>query len=351
MKRINRREFLRIVSTGLSALAISPLYSACNRAGIVEDTPAHNTSTAVPSSTPIPSENTQSIVQIPTTPTPTLPLPSSTPYPPDIAVARGGDPETMVRRVIASLGGMNRFVPSGANVIIKPNICVAYHTYEYAATTNPWVVAALVKMVLEAGAKSVKVMDYPFGGSAQEAYSISGIQEQVLAAGGEMIPISSIKFIPTTLPNGQALKNCKIFDDVLKADVLINVPIAKDHGLALLTLGMKNLMGVIHDRPALHGNLGQNLADLGAFLRPSLTVIDGVRILTANGPTGGNLDNVRQKDTIIASMDIVAADSYAAKTLFDFPPENLTYIQAGVKNGLGRSDLENMKVEEINVAG
>jgi len=93
----------------------------------------------------------------------------------------------MVRRALASLGGMDKFVPKGANVVVKPNICVAYHTYEYAATTNPWVVGALVKMCFEAGASSVKVMDFPFGGSAQEAYVKSGIKEQVEAAGGEMV--------------------------------------------------------------------------------------------------------------------------------------------------------------------
>ena len=82
---------------------------------------------------------------------------------------------------------MSRFVSKGASVIVKPNICVAYHSYEYAATTNPWVVGTLVKMAFEAGAASVKVMDNPFGGTAQQAYQISGIKQQVEAAGGEMV--------------------------------------------------------------------------------------------------------------------------------------------------------------------
>ena len=112
----------------------------------------------------------------------------------------------MVRRAIAALGGMERFVPRDANVIVKPNICVAYHTYEYAATTNPWVVGALVKMCLEAGARSVRVMDYPFGGSAEEAYEISGIAEQVKAAGGEMVVMSRMKFVPMDIPQAQVFE-------------------------------------------------------------------------------------------------------------------------------------------------
>jgi uncharacterized protein (DUF362 family) len=164
----------------------------------------------------------------------------------------------MVRRAIAALGGMERFVPRDASVIVKPNICVAYHTYEYAATTNPWVVGALVKMCYEAGARSVRVMDFPFGGPMKEAYEVSGIAEQVKAAGGEMVIMSQMKFVPTDLPQARSLKQTDIYQDALDADVLINVPIAKDHSLARLTLGMKNLMDVNREH---HGDIGQRLAD------------------------------------------------------------------------------------------
>jgi uncharacterized protein (DUF362 family) len=146
------------------------------------------------------------------------------------------------------------------------------------------------------------------------------------------------------------LQRCKIYDDVLKADVVIDVPIAKHHGLARLTLGMKNLMGVIYDRPAMHRNLGQRLADLTSRVRPTLTVVDAVRMLMDHGPTGGNLEDVKQADTLIVSPDIVAADSYAA-TLFGLKPDDLAYVRAGAQIGLGRADLSSLKIEEINVGG
>jgi uncharacterized protein (DUF362 family) len=256
----------------------------------------------------------------------------------------------MVRRALAALGGMEQFVKAGDDVIVKPNICVAYHTYEYAATTNPWVVGALVKLALEAGARRVRVMDYPFGGSAEQAYVKSGIQEQVEKAGGQMEVMTKFKFVNAKIPDGLDLQRCKIYDGVLKADVLIDVPIAKHHGLARLTLGMKNLMGVIYDRPAMHRNLGQRLADLSSRVQPTLTVVDAVRMLMRHGPSGGNLDDVRQADTVIASPDIVAADSYAA-TLFGLRPDELSYVQAGSAMGLGRSDLDALRIEEINGAG
>ncbi|OGO15148.1 MAG: hypothetical protein A2Z14_18195 [Chloroflexi bacterium RBG_16_48_8] len=348
---MNRRIFLRWLAIQLGAVAGSKFLAACSQATSLLTT-AFPTSTDIPGPTSVPSavpvEVTEGI-EATRSPeiTPTEVAATLASYP-ELAVARVGEPEKLVEAAIAALGGMERFVKSGDQVIVKPNICVAYHTYEYAATTNPWVVGALVKLCLEAGAKSVKVMDFPFGGTSEQAYIRSGIQEQVLAAGGEMEAISSFKFVETEIPEGVDLKICDIYDEVLSADVVINVPIAKDHGLARLTLGMKNLMGVIRDRPAMHRNLGQRLADLTSRVRPALTVVDAVRMLTWGGPSGGSLDAVKKMDTVIASPDIVAADSYAA-TLFNINPMDLSYIQAGVSMGLGRSDLGNMKIEEINI--
>ncbi len=367
MTDVTRKEFLRGLAAALGTLAGGWLLSACGgretpvptAARTATRTPLPSTATATATGVPIASATTGESA----TPTATAEqtatatagagettAPTATPYAghPDLVVARGGEPEQLVRRALAALGGMERFVRPGDDVIIKPNICVAYHTYEYAATTNPWVVAAVVKLCLEAGARQVRVMDSPFGGGPEEAYVRSGIQEQVLAAGGQMEIMSRIKFVRTELPQGLDLRQCDIYDQVLNANVVIDVPIAKHHNLARLTLGMKNLMGVIRDRPAMHRNLGQRLADLTSRVRPALTVVDAVRILVANGPTGGNLDDVRKIDTVIATPDIVAADSYAA-TLFGLQPNDLAYVRAATEMGLGRSDLGSLRIEEIPV--
>jgi uncharacterized protein (DUF362 family) len=349
--KMHRRTFLRWLSIQFAALAGSKFLAACRQTVGPLPSPDSTVTTSPLSSQTPSTTQAEAAAGMGATETaemtPTVQSTQPLPYP-DLAVARGGEPEALVHAAIASLGGMERFVKSGDRVVIKPNICVAYHTYEYAATANPWVVAALVRLSLEAGAGRVLVMDYPFGGTPEEAYIRSGIQEQVLAAGGEMEAISTFKFIETEIPDGIDLKVCDIYDDVLSADVVINVPIAKHHSLARLTLGMKNLMGVILDRPAMHQNLGQRLADLTSRVRPALTVVDAVRILMYGGPTGGSLDAVKKMDTVIASPDIVAADSYAA-TLFDVAPMELDYIKAGTAMGLGRSDLSSLKIEEINV--
>ena len=262
---------------------------------------------------------------------------------------RGADPAELTRRAIAALGGIERFVKPGANVIVKPNICNAYHGPEYASTTNPDVVAAIVALCLGAGAERVRVMDYPFGGSPQASYETSGIAAAVKAAGGEMETMNRLKFNKTAIPQGKILRSSNVYGDILDADTVINVPIAKTHGSATLTLGMKNLMGVIQDRNTLHARgLHQCIADLNSAVKPQLTIVDAIRILTANGPTGGNLDDVKRLDTIIASADVVAADAYAAG-LFDMKPADVKYIKLGAEMGLGTLDLGSIRIEEIAV--
>jgi uncharacterized protein (DUF362 family) len=263
-----------------------------------------------------------------------------------LVVARGGSPAEITQRAIGALGGIERFVHSGDDVIIKPNICVAYHTYEYAATTNPEVVATLVSLCLGAGAKKVRVMDYPFGGSAEAAYERSGIAQAVTAAGGQMERMAKVKYQKTPIPDGRDLREWAVYQDVLEADAFINVPIAKHHNLARLSLGMKNLLGVVTSRSRLHSNLGQRVADLTSLVYPTLTVVDAVRILVDHGPTGGSLEDVKQVDTVIASHDPVAADSYAA-TLFDLAGADIPYIKAAAEMGLGELDLSSLKIEEI----
>ncbi len=266
-----------------------------------------------------------------------------------LAVARGADPAAILKAALASLGGIQRFVKTGQDVIIKPNICVDYHPAEYAATTNPVVVATLVALCLGAGAKRVRVMDSPFAGiSPTSAYSASGIEAAVKAAGGQMEVMSPIKFAKFDIPQGKSITSWEIYRDVLETDVLIDVPIAKNHSLARLTLGGKNLLGVVLNPNQIHSDLPQRVADLVSLIRPTLTVVDAYRILKEHGPTGGSLNDVTQANTIIASHDIIAADAYGA-TLFGLTGADVPYVKKGAEMGLGTLDLGSVKVEEVNV--
>jgi uncharacterized protein (DUF362 family) len=373
---LNRREFIKgllaLSATG-TALGVSGCAPQAAPTPVPSAQPPLETAippsptAAPPSATPVPPTPTvapPTATAVPATatalpPTATAALPATIPatLPPTpsagayLVVARGAkaDPKELVRHAVAGLGGIERFVKKGANVIIKPNICHAYYGPEYASTTNPDVVAAVVQLCLAAGAKQVRVMDFPFGGTPQDGYEKSGIAAAVKAAGGLMEIMSRMRYRDVEIPQGKALKKWQVYGDILDADVVINVPIAKTHNSATLTLGMKNLMGVVSDRPGMHSRgLHQSIADLNTVVKPQLTIVDAVRILIANGPTGGSLDDVRRMDTVIASTDVVAADSYAT-TLFGMKPMDIGHINIGAEMGVGKMDLKAIKVEEIGV--
>jgi uncharacterized protein (DUF362 family) len=352
MKRLNRREF--ITGAMLTALAAVAVRCAPPQAGATltpTDEPEPTNQPTDEQKATLAPTNTKTQAGATTAPKATpAPKPTSVPtteaaY---LAVVHGQDPIAMTTRAIAAIGGIERFVKSGANVIIKPNICNANNGPEYASTTNPDVVATLVRLCLGAGAKRVRVMDSPFDGTAQDAYVRSGIEAAVKAAGGEMELMAPMGFVITKIPQGIDLKEWSIYQPILEADLVINVPIAKNHGLARLTLAGKNLMGVIEDRGSIHRNLGQRVADLTSIIRPQLTVIDAFRILMANGPTGGDLGDVKQANTIIASQDLVACDAYAT-SLFGLKPSDIGYITASAKMGLGQADLSQIKLEELAI--
>jgi uncharacterized protein (DUF362 family) len=131
--------------------------------------------------------------------------------------------------------------------------------------------------------------------------------------------------------------------------VLIDVPIAKHHGDTVLTLGMKNLLGVVDDAPSYHTgtlDMAERVTDLNTLVRPHLVVVDAIRILMNNGPTGGNLNDAKRMNTVIASHDVVATDSYGA-TLFGKTALDLPIVHAGARRGLGTMDLTSIKIEEI----
>jgi uncharacterized protein (DUF362 family) len=265
-----------------------------------------------------------------------------------LAAVHGADPAAITAAALMSIGGIERFVKKGFDVIIKPNICTDYNTYEYASTTNPVVIATLVKLALGAGAKRVRVMDHPFGGTAESAYARSGIEEAVKAAGGQMEVMNPNKFKNTKIPQGVSIQEWLIYQEILACDLMINVPIAKNHSLARLTLGGKNLLGVIEDRGSIHSDFGQRIPDLISVIKPGLTVVDAVRILMDHGPTGGSLDDVKLTNTVIASHDIVAADSYAT-SLFGMTANDIEYVSQAAVRGLGIVDLKSVKVEEITL--
>ena len=268
---------------------------------------------------------------------------------PLLAVAKGKDYGALVERVMKPLGGIAAFVKEGARVVVKPNIGWE-RTPEQAANTHPDVVKAVVQQCLAAGAKRVLVFDRTCN-DARRSYAKSGIQaavESIDDSRAKCVFFDEKNTVPVEIANGKSLKKFDFYQDALESDCdcYINVPIAKNHVSAKLTLGLKNIMGVIGgNRGEIHKDLGRRIADLNLVIYPKLTIIDATRILLRHGPTGGNLEDVKVLDTLIASADTVATDAYAT-TLFDLKPEQIASTVAGAKLGLGVMDLAKIKVVE-----
>jgi len=156
------------------------------------------------------------------------------------------------------------------------------------------------------------------------------------------------KFKETEI-NGLALKSWPLYTDIFEADKVINVPIAKHHSLAKLTLSMKNWMGMMGgSRRVIHQKLDESLVDLAMKAKPCLTILDAVRILTDNGPQGGDLKDVKRLDTVIAGTDQVAIDAYGA-TLFGMKGSELGYVRVASEHKFGVMDLGKLKIKKISV--
>ncbi|MBJ6725488.1 DUF362 domain-containing protein [Geomesophilobacter sediminis] len=261
---------------------------------------------------------------------------------PVVAVAEAKDHARATRAAIAALGGMHRFVKKGDVVVVKPNIGWDRNP-DQAANTNPVVVRAIVEEALAAGAKKVKVFDRSCN-DERRCYVNSGMTAALKGMKNvELKFVENERFKKVAL-RGKALSEWELYDEALHADVFINVPVAKHHQLTKLTLGLKNVMGMMGgNRGAIHKNIDEALADVNQALKSHLVVIDATRVLTAHGPQGGNLADVKHLHKVIASTDIVAADAYAT-TLFGHKPEDISVTVAAHRRGLGEMNLKKVRI-------
>ena len=262
---------------------------------------------------------------------------------PQMTVAQGGEPRALVRQALENLGGIKRFISRQDVVVLKPNIAWD-RTPEQAANTNPELVAEVVRQCWHAGAKRVVVTDVSCN-EPRRCFLRSGIQAAARAEGAEVILPDPQLFREVNL-QGVVLKDWPVFGPFLDADKVINLPIAKQHGLVGVTLGMKNWYGILGgERNRLHQQIHQSLVDLANFMLPTITLLDCYRVLLRNGPTGGNLEDVALKKTLVAGTDPVAIDAYVAKAYWNLEPEQLPYLQMAAARGLGTVDFASLAVK------
>ena len=255
------------------------------------------------------------------------------------------DVMALTRKVFEAAGGMSRFVSKGDVVAIKPNVSWARDP-QMAATTNPEVIEAVVKLCFDAGAKKVRIADHTIH-DARRCFALTGVGAVAEKTGADLVfPRPSL--MKEMKLQGNRLDVWPVFVPLVEADKVVNVPVAKVHGLSTLTLGMKNWIGAVGGRrSALHQDIHQSIVDLAQFFNPTVTLIDATRIMVENGPSGGSPSDVAVRNTLILSNDPVAGDAKAAAGLFGYVPSEVGFIQLAQKWGLGTYDLEKVATQRV----
>ncbi len=252
---------------------------------------------------------------------------------PDVAAVRSTDHAMATATAIGLIGGIQRFISKGDTVTIKPNIGWD-RTPAQGANTNPILVKSVALECLEAGARRVIITDVPCN-EARFTFVRSGISGVAKEIGVDLIMPEKRHFVRADL-GGEILGEWPVLRHFLETDKLINMPVVKHHSLSHATIGMKNWYGVLGGpRNRLHQEIDISIADLSGYFRPTLIIVDATRVMVRNGPVGGSLSDVEIRNTVIASTDQVAADSYACRFL-NLAPEKLRYLNDGTKRGLGK---------------
>ncbi len=271
---------------------------------------------------------------------------------PDLVVAKSSLASTATTTAIDALRGIDKFVKSGDKVLIKPNMSFP-NSPGWGNTTNPDVVASVIKLCLDVGANSVLVVDHPMSNEDQ-CLAQNGIASACQKLKSDKIKVSMAmkqrEYTEVKLEKTQYLEKIKVHKSLLQSDVFINVPVAKSNFATAVSLGMKNLMGLIWDRVYLHKiGIHQGIADLSTYIKASLIIMDCTRILITNGPIGPG--ETKKLDLIIAGTDSVAIDAYTVKLSKwngrIYNPADIKHIELANRMQIGEIDVNKLKIKRI----
>lgn len=248
----------------------------------------------------------------------------------------------LVASALARLGGMGAFVKEGQTVLIKPNLTL-FFLAEEGVSTDPRVVAALVRLARDAGAGKVIVGESSGGGTkTPEAMDITGIATAAKREGAELVDFHTCEQREIAI-KGKIIDRLVMPVPLLDADVVIDAPKAKAHHLDFISCALKNWVGVL--RPEVRSahydwNTYQEYVDIMAAVRPTLNVVDAIYIGEGDGP---GATTGRFYGGIIASTDPVATDSTVSQ-LMGFDPSQVAFVQVAQESGLGVADPDRIEI-------
>jgi uncharacterized protein (DUF362 family)/Pyruvate/2-oxoacid:ferredoxin oxidoreductase delta subunit len=233
--------------------------------------------------------------------------------------------EGSVSRAIDYVGGIGKYVKKGDRVLLKINLLSA-SAPEEAITTHPSVVKAVVKQVQSAGGIPV-IADSPGGPfnrrTLEHAYEKSGMKSVAEETGAVLNYDTGSRRVSN--PEGRLVKKLDVINVIDDVDVVITLPKLKTHLLTRFTGSTKILFGVVPGltKPAYHmkfpevGMFSDMLLDILVYVKPSLSIMDGVIGIEGDGP--GAQGDTKKAGFILASQDSVALDAVAT-TLIGMDP-------------------------------
>ncbi len=269
---------------------------------------------------------------------------------PVVGVGMGGDYAASAAKAVQLLGGIKKFVPKGAKVALLPNV-QSRHPGSY---TKPEILKAVIQMCKKAGAKEINCLSW----QTVKQWEDTGLKAVIDAegAGLKIFEKDEALFKPVPVPAGQALKEARILAALDEHDLLINMPITKDHAGNKFTGTMKNLMGLnspVNNRtfhrpnwktdPDDVAHLEQSIVDLNKAVKPALNIVDATEIIVTNGPFGPG--QLFRPGKVVAGTDRVAVDAYCA-SLWGLDPKDIVQIKKGAEQGLGQMDLAKVDLRE-----
>jgi uncharacterized protein (DUF362 family) len=223
-----------------------------------------------------------------------------------------------------------------SRVLVKVNF-ITVKTWDSGATTDPIVVEAIVQKL-----KSLPVQIYVVESdatltSADEAFKATGMKEMAERNGVECLNLRHAKErVKMEIANGEALGTITV-PRIVTESAIISAAKLKTHGSTGVTLGMKNMFGLLPDKfKAKYHARGINkvIVDINTVLKPSLTVVDGFVGMEGSGPSDGT---PVEMDVIIAGKDVVATDATATR-IMGFEPREINHIRKAYEKGLGNID-------------
>ena len=249
---------------------------------------------------------------------------------------------------IELLGGFKSRILKDDSVLIKPNV-LAPMSYETGATTNPFLVEALIDLLQEYGIKKITIGEgSAVGLKTDESFEAGGWYKLAEKKGVKIIDFKKEEFIPMSVPEGKVFRILYVPKLLVESDIIINVPVMKTHDTYPATLGLKNMKGALRekDKKRFHlWKLSQCIVDLNKLLMPHITIEDGTVGMEGYGPMFGIPAN---RGVIIASFDTVAADAVAAQVM-GFEPDDIEYLKLAAQQGLGCGNMSDIKVLGLSI--